>query len=161
MKPSYHLLKSCHYSSMEGRPSYKNIEEVYTEIGYDAAELVKQNHQYEHTCAIRMSLALLKAGMSFTGRLKIKDGELKGRYVEMGAMTLADELRKPHLFGKPSVFLNREKALKGIGNGKGVIFFHTIAGYGGGHIDLYEPVEICNSNCYFASAREIWFWLLN
>jgi len=160
MKLPYHVLKALHYSSDKDKPSFKTAEEVYEKIGYDHGELLKQNPQYENTCAIRMSLALMKAGVPFQGRLKIKTGRLKGRYVEPGAITLAEQLRKPHLFGKPLVFLERGKALKDIGDRKGIIFFHALA-FGGGHIDLYEPVESCNSFCFFAEAREIWFWPLD
>ena len=160
MKPSYHALKSVHYSSASSRPTFKSAEDVYREIGYDSVELVRQNPQYRDTCAVRMSLALLKTGVNITGRLRIKAGQFKGRSVEPGAKRLADELRKPHLFGAPEVFLGREQALKRIGSRKGVILFHGLGGGSGGHVDLYEPVEVCNSSCHFL-AREIWFWPLN
>ncbi|MCL1824701.1 MAG: type VI secretion system amidase effector protein Tae4 [Betaproteobacteria bacterium] len=160
MKPLYHVLKSGHYSSLEWMSSFKSKEDVYKEIGYYFDKLYAQNPQFENTCAIRMSLALLNANVHFNGRLLVKDGRFKGRFVEMGAIRLADELRRPHLFGKPQVFLDGAKALNDIGTQHGVIFFHTIPNYGGGHIDLYEPTGICNSGCYF-NARETWFWPLH
>jgi hypothetical protein len=86
MKPHYLILKSGHYSSDEDKPSFKSSEDVYKEIGYDRAELMARNPAYEHTCAIRMSLALLKAGIPFQGRLRIKEGQFKGSYVEPGAI---------------------------------------------------------------------------
>ena len=159
MKPLYQALKSGHYSSKRGNPSFKETADVYKEIGYDSVKLIAQNSQFANTCAIRMSLALLNVSVYFRGRLLIKDGRFKGRYVEPGAIRLADELRRHHSFGKPFVFLNRITAVKGIGNRHGVIFFHTIPSYGGGHIDLYEPIEMCNSDCFF-HARETWFWPL-
>ena len=159
MKPLYQALKSGHYSSTEGMTSYKSAKDIYKEIGYDLDELLVQDPNYYNTCAIRMSLALLKANVFFRGRLLVKDGRFKGRYVEPGAIRLADQLRMSHSFGKPFVFLDRINAIKGIGNRHGVVFFHTIPSYGGGHIDLYEPIEMCNSNCFF-HARETWFWPL-
>jgi len=159
MKPSYHVLKSHHYSS-SGGASYKNATDLFAEIGYDYNNLIKQSPQYGNTCAVRMSLALIKSGVAFIGRLIIKAGQFKGRSIEPGAKRLADELRKAHLFGAPEVFLGREQALKRIGSRKGVILFHGLGGGIGGHIDLIEPVMLCNSSCHF-SAREIWFWPLN
>lgn len=160
MKPSYLTLKVGHYSSDESNPSFKKTRNVYAEIGYDYDELVRQNPQYENTCAIRMSLALLNAGVSFAGRLPVKAGRFKGRLLEPGAVRLADELRRPLLFGKPQVYLRGIDAISKIGRNRGVVFFHTIESYGGGHIDLYEPIQICNSDCYFGLAREVWFWPL-
>ena len=160
MKPSYRILKLGHYSSRSSNPSFKEAEDIYTEIGYDGANFISRNAGYGNTCAIRMSLALLSVGIVFKGRFPVKAGRFKGRTLEQGAIRLADELRHPDLLGKPEVFLNHRGAIQKIGNRQGIIFFHTIAGYGGGHIDLYEPVETCNSDCYFSEAREIWFWPL-
>jgi len=165
MKPMFHVVKFFHYSSNPNNPSYKSAGDVFEEIGYDFEDLTKRSSQYNNTCAIRMSLALLKTGVVFSGRLRIKEGKFKGRSVEPGAKLLADELRKPHLFGKPMVFSKNtgveqlDKALKEIGPKKGIILFHAIYGGSGGHIDLYESSGVCNSDCYF-SAREIWFWPL-
>ena len=159
MKPSYSILKLGHYSSNANNPSFKEASAVYTDIGYDP-DYADRNPGYENTCAIRMSLALLSVGMVFEGRFPVKAGRFKGRSLEQGAIRLADKLRHPDLLGKPEVFLNHRGAIQKIGNRRGIVFFHTIAGYGGGHIDLYEPVETCNSDCYFSGAREIWFWPL-
>ena len=109
-----------------------------------------------------MSLALLKTGIPFTGRLKIKAGQFKGKYIELGAKLLADQLMKPRAFGRPSVYKPTDFKSKAFGK-KGVVLFHKISNYGGGHIDLIEPSNlsfVCNSGCYF-SCREIWFWQLH
>lgn len=90
MKPLYSTLKSKHSSSNELNLSYLDKKKLYEEIGYDIDNLVKQNPGYENTCAIRMSLALIKAGISFTGRLQVKSGQYKGRTIEPGAKLLAD-----------------------------------------------------------------------
>lgn len=76
MKPAYSILKSNHYSSEFTSPSYVSSEALYKEIGYDINDLKKQNAGYANTCATRMSLALIKSGVNFDGRLKIKDGYL-------------------------------------------------------------------------------------
>ena len=161
MKPYYSKLKHNHYSSHSESSKYKNPQDVYAEIGYDLRKLIRQNQAYQNTCAVRMSLALLKTGVPFTGRLKIKAGQFKGKYIEPGAKLLADQLMKPRAFGRPSVYKPNDFKSKVSGK-KGVVLFHKISNYGGGHIDLIEPSNlsfVCHSSCYF-SCKEIWFWPL-
>lgn len=114
-----------------------------------------------NTCATRVSLALLKTGISFAGRLPVKAGPYKGKKVETGAKLLADQLMRPDVFGRPELFKPSEFLSK-VGSRKGVVLFWKITGYGGGHIDLIDiqsKVAVCNSACYFQS-KEIWFWEL-
>ncbi|MDR1424699.1 MAG: type VI secretion system amidase effector protein Tae4 [Azoarcus sp.] len=157
--PSFTTLKDNHYSSNINSQDHKKAADVYQEIGYDYEELLLQNDQYKNTCAVRMSLALLKSDVRFghpISRLEIKSGHYKGRFVATGAKTLADELRKPTVLGEP---LTGKKAEEVIKAKKGIVFFHGITGYGGGHIDLIEPGRVCHSDCYFDEGyREIWFW---
>jgi hypothetical protein len=161
MVASFSTLKSNHYSSNVYSSDFKDKKEVYKEIGYGYETLVKQNGQYENTCAVRMSLALLKSNIHFdtpVSRLTIKEGTYKGRFVATGAKTLADELRKPNSLGEPKTGTNAEKAMETM---NGVVLFHRIPGYGGGHIDLVEAGKICHSDCYFsAKLGELWFWPL-
>lgn len=77
MKPLYRQLKSSHYSSDYSSSGYLAAEAVYAEIGYELDALLKQNPGYANTCAVRMSLALLKAGISFKGRLPIKKAPIR------------------------------------------------------------------------------------
>jgi len=154
-KPVFARLKANHYSSNQ-----VDAEEVYKEIGYDFEKLFNQNGEYGNTCAVRMSLALIKTGIRFgtpISRLQIKEGTYKGQFVGTGAKTLADELRKPTSLGKP---LTGDKAEEAIKTKKGIVLFHNIPGYGGGHIDLIEPGKICHSSCHFGS-KEVWFWPLD
>jgi hypothetical protein len=104
MKPTYKILKSNHYSSNYQSDTYLDEVSLYKEIGYNIADLEKQNQGYINTCATRMSLALLKSGVQFSGRLIIKEGSLKGKYIEPGAKLLADQLSLPHVFGKPKIY---------------------------------------------------------
>jgi hypothetical protein len=162
VKPSFSTLKTYHYSSTPGNSSYKSGADVYAEIGYDIDDLIKQDPGYENTCAVRMSLALIKAGVHFSGRIKIKAGDHKGEKIEPGAKRLGDELSKEAVFGKPDFSGDPKKAVDAIGQKKGVVLFVKITGYDGGHIDLIEPInalQTCNSNCYF-NCREAWFWEL-
>jgi hypothetical protein len=162
MKPLYSILRNNHYTSDIHRSDYVSGETLYSELGYDQKALIKQNSGYKNTCATRMSLALIKSGVSFHGRLTIKGGQHKGRTFEPGAKLLADQLAKPHALGKPQVFTAGDAAAKLAGK-KGVVFFWKIDGYGGGHIDVIESTNsahVCNSACYFAS-KEVWFWPLD
>lgn len=160
MKIHYSQLKNNHYSSNTNSANYLSAEGVYEEIGHSYNELVKQNPGYENTCAIRMSLALLKSGISFKGRLKINAGKYQGRYIETGAKLLADQLSLAGVFGKPEIFKPADAFSKV--SRKGVVFFSKIAGYGGGHVDLIETSsfgQVCHSNCY-PLCKEVWFWEL-
>jgi len=51
-----------------------------------------------------MSLALIKSGVNFVGRLKIRDGLYKGKLVEPGAKLLADQLMRFSVFSRPEVY---------------------------------------------------------
>ena len=145
MKVGYAILKENHYSSHKTSSSYKSEQDVYKEIGYDFDGLIKQNSAYVNTCAVRMSLALIKSGVDFVGRLKIKDGPYKGKTIEPGAKLLADQLARPALFGRPDVFAPRD-AITRLSGKKGVVLFWKIAGYGGGHIGGCKSVCV-NGHC--------------
>lgn len=162
MKPAYAALKANQFSSNKYSPNFMGGEELYKLIGYDIEELRKQNPGYINTCAVRMSLALIKSGAQFSGRLKIKAGPYKGRMIEPGAKLLADQLAKPQLLRKPEL-LSPSNAVASLSGKQGIVLFWKITGYGGGHIDLIETsstVQVCNSACYFSS-KEIWFWPLS
>jgi hypothetical protein len=150
MKILYSTLINNHYTSDPGRSDYVSGETLYSEIGYSQAELVKENPAYENTCATRMSLALIKAGIPFQGRLKVKAGKYTGKTFEPGAKLLADQFALPSLLEKPEIFRGVDISAKLSGK-KGVVFFWKIDNYGGGHIDLIAPinnVQVCNSACY-------------
>lgn len=162
MKPTFQTLKSNHYSSEPGNKNYKSAADLYAEVGYNLVDLIKQNPGYANTCATRMSLALMKSGVAFTGRLIIKAGVLKNKKIETGAKLLADQLLLAHVFGRPEM-LDPSKASGLVADRKGLIFFWKITGYDGGHIDLIETsnkLQICNSHCYF-NCKEVWFWELS
>ena len=161
MKPAYAKLKQHHYSSNELAAGFVDAEALFKEIGYDYKKLMEQDPAYANTCAVRMSLALIKSGVEFVGRLKIKDGTYKGKTFEPGAKLLADQLASPAVLGRPELIPPAD-AMTRLRGKKGIILFWKITGYGGGHIDLIEvstTVHVCNSACYFSS-KEIWFWPL-
>jgi hypothetical protein len=163
VKPSYEALKRHHNSGQFYKPGYVSDEAVYQELGFELAELLKLNASYKNTCATRMSVALLKAGVSVQGRLKIRSGNLAGKSVEPGAKLLADQLARPGVFGAPTIFQRPAGTPAALKGQKGVIFFWKLASSGIGHIDLVETAnstQVCNSSCFFA-CQEIWFWPLH
>ncbi|WP_368300294.1 T6SS effector amidase Tae4 family protein [Kluyvera sichuanensis] len=163
MKPSFSELKRNHSSSTIGSPDFVESEDFYASIGYDKGKL---GTQFENTCAARMSVALIKSGVKFKGRLlPIKEGKWKGWSIETGAKNLADILSQPAVFGQPKIWRDPAKFQAELGKKRGVVFFWKIDGYSGGsgsHIDLIEPTSagaICHSHCYF-TCKQIWFWEL-
>lgn len=162
MKPIFLTLQKNHYSSDSTNSSYVSAESLYSELGYELSALIKENPGYANTCATRMSLALLKSGVSFSGRLKIKTGDYKGKMIEPGAKLLADQLLKPTVFGKALILPDATKATDILRKKQGVVFFWKITGYDGGHIDLIQSTDtdqLCHSHCYF-DCKEVWFWEL-
>lgn len=162
MKPNFITLKANYYSSNELNTNYVDKKRLYEEIGYDIEALIRQNAGYANTCATRVSLALIKSGVHFAGRLKIKKGGHEGRSIEPGAKLLADQLSRSSVFGRPQI-LPPDEAIRRLRDKKGVVFFWKVVGYGGGHIDLIETVDtvqVCNSACYFSS-QEVRFWPLD
>jgi len=162
MKPTFAALKANHYSSNKYHPSFLDSEDLYASLGYKLESLLLENQGYINTCAVRMSFALIKSGVAFVGRLKIKEGQYKGRMIEPGAKLLADQLARPQVFGRPEI-ISPASAVSRLNGKKGVILFWKIIDYDGGHIDLIEAsttAQTCNSACYFSS-QEIWFWPLS
>jgi hypothetical protein len=131
-------------------------------LGWD--DLIK-NAAYENTCAIRMSLALIRSGVHVPGgRIPIKLGLHKGKMIEPGQARLSEILSQPSMLGKPEKFGNANMEA-GIGDRTGIVsFFHLIPGiYDHGHIDVVSPmlggIRACGTDCYWTS-KEVWFWPL-
>ncbi|MCA8321920.1 T6SS effector amidase Tae4 family protein [Burkholderia cepacia] len=142
-------------------PGNKTVsrEALFQELGWQ--DLI-QNPSYANTCAIRISVALVKSGITLRGGLVIQKGPHRGRRIEAGQARLAKMLAEPAYFGKAEVF-RRDDAVTGIASRKGMAAFWNIPGYmngRGGHIDLIDGARaICGSDCYW-TASEMWFWPL-
>lgn len=153
MKPGYQALRAVY-------PRKDSREELFGGIGW--GDLVN-NRAYWDTCAIRMSIALLRAGVLLPGaRMGSKAGPTKGHRIEPGQAKLSRILRA--VWGEPEVYKNEDAARTGIGRRYGVASFFKIEGHDGGHIDLIQMGEngflSCARACYF-SAVTIWFWPLD
>jgi hypothetical protein len=162
MRPPFAALERGYHSSDPAHPSYLDGRSVYARIGLDLDAFVGDDPAYVNTCAVRMSIALLEAGVRFAGRIRIRSGPHRGQHIEPGAKLLADQLARPAVFDRPE-FLEPASASRRIAARRGLIFFHKIRGYGGGHLDLIEPrtrIPVCASHCYF-DCKEVWFWELD
>ncbi|HAT30780.1 MAG TPA: hypothetical protein DCW29_07995 [Janthinobacterium sp.] len=157
MKPAFKLL-AHNYSSSNTVAK----RELFEEIGWD--DLI-DNPGYDNTCAIRVSLALIKSGVALPGRIAIKKGPFAGARIETGQGKLSHMLTTPGFLGKPETFAGGA-AEDGIGARQGSLSFWRIPDYlngNGGHIDIVWPGadggDMCGSGCYWNSA-EVWFWEL-
>lgn len=154
-RPSYALLQ-LHY------PSSQKVKanELFQMIGHPEKA---HDPLWQNTCAIRVSLALLGAGVSIpAGFLYVKTGKYKGRSLEIKQEALAAFLERE--WGEPEKFataLMKER----VADRCGVIRFLNLWGpYDPqGHIDLVAPDQwnrlMCQGSCY-PHAVEVWFWPL-
>jgi hypothetical protein len=155
MKPAFIAIQSGYPSTLEVPRAA-----LFQEIGW--SDLVN-NFNYTNTCAIRVSVALLKAGVAFPGRMRINTGRFKGRRIEPGQGRLSLVLAR--LWGAPEKYQGGAAAEKAIGGRKGVVSFwrlHPNLGDTQGHIDIVSGHvgELkCGNACYWGSS-EVWFWPL-
>lgn len=80
------------FSALERNyPKHDSIDTAqwFQEVGWD--ELIN-NSAYANTCAIRMSLALIKVSVPIHGRIAIKKGPFKGQRIEPGQASLSKML---------------------------------------------------------------------
>lgn len=152
---------------MKAYPRKRDIDHdaLFRLLGWN--ELIK-NPAYANTCAIRVSLALLRSGVHIPGgRIPIKIGTNKGKRIEPGQAKLSMILARPAMLGTPEKFSGGPAMLDGIGQRSGIVsFFRLIPGvYEGGHIDIVSPLLggagalACGTDCYWTS-KEVWFWPL-
>jgi len=143
-------------------------DELFDYLGWGD---LKDDRTYENTCAIRLSLCLIKSGVLVPGRMKIKKGPFKGRMIEPGQVRLSNLLISPQLFGAPQKFKRSDRD-RVIADQQGIISFMRIPAYIidgalSGHIDLVRHGKFlylwdtldCREDCYWHS-QEFWFWPL-
>lgn len=149
---------------MHNYPRARDVphDNLFQLIGWD--DLIK-NPSYANTCATRVSLALIRSGVTIPdARMAIKTGPHKGKKIEPGQAKLSAILSRPSMLGQPEKF-SFPRMEDGIGNRSGIVsFFKLVPGVAdGGHIDIVSPmlggIRACGTNCYW-SANEVWFWPL-
>lgn len=143
------------------------LEELWQWLGYP--ENVKDIN-FSNTCAVRMSLALLGAGLPSPGSYPVKAGKYKGRSIETKQRKLSNWLARE--LGGPEKFKSGLEAQKAIGTRRGIISFFQLHGPTDrqGHISIVAADrwqmfrcgperEDSPTGCYWNSV-EIWFWAL-
>lgn len=173
MKPAFRTLWS-HYPQSR----LWSREKLFRDIGWDS--LIKDS-AYKNTCAIRLSIALQKSGISISSSAGMSGlkGYMKGKAIEIRQDKLSEQLSQ--LWGKPEE-LPKLKVENAIGDKDGVISFFKIPGYHvgnglGGHIDIVDGRDfakqsflyfwhrtvdlqsVCGSSCYW-NAGKVLFWEL-
>jgi hypothetical protein len=135
-------------------------EELYQWIGYP--ENIN-NANFDNTCAIRVSLALLGAGFPSPGAYPVKAGTYEGKSIET-KQRLLNKFLVRHL-GKPEEFKGGQEAQVKIGTRRGFISFFQLNGPTDtqGHIDLVSVDSWgyfrCEDGCFWGSVT-VWFWPL-
>lgn len=125
---------------------------------------------FQNTCAIRLSMALLGAGLPNPGIWPVLDGKFKGRAIETKQRKLSTWLAR-HL-AQPEKYKGGAAAKIGVGARHGIISFFQLHGPtdNQGHIDIimmdrWNKYQRCGSSnddaggCYW-DAVDVWFWPL-
>jgi hypothetical protein len=142
--------------------------EIFHWIGYP--ENI-QDANFDNTCAIRLSMALLGAGFPNPGTYPVKAGKFKGRMIETKQRKLSHWLARQ--LGQPEKYDGGSAAKAGIGARRGIVSFFKLHGStdNQGHIDIVMPdrwgyFRCGHENedskvytCYWDSV-EVWFWPL-
>lgn len=130
---------------------------------------LKTDPKYDNTCAIRMSLCLIRNKVDLPGRIKIKNNPYKDKLIEPGQVKLTNILASPRFLGEPQKF-KLEKRDEILRDKQGIVSFMKIPSYVvdgalSGHIDLVKHGKflffwntlLCPSGCHW-NAQEFWFW---
>lgn len=154
MKPSYSIVRRNYYL-----PNRVDRQELFAEIGHPG---LGKSPAWVNTCAIRLSLALVKSDVVLPGHMVIQLGKYKGRRIEQNVVRLAGYLTT--LYGKPEEWDNGSDASAYIGARRGIVAFFALTGPidDSNHIDLVSPTESsskCANACYWR-ATKFQFWQL-
>lgn len=154
-KPMFGIVRRNFY-----RAQVVKRPELFAEIGHPELARIPA---WANTCAIRLSLALVKAGVVLPGRMVIRAGKHKGKRIEQNVVRLSRYLTE--LYGAPEEWSNGSDASAYIGTRRGILAFFALYGMateGENHIDLVSPnegTEKCASACYWGASK-FQFWQL-
>lgn len=154
---------------------YTSRDTLYPYLGWGKDAAMMTSKDWENTCAIRLSVCLIRCGMAFAeapiGALVghgCADKRLRGKAVVIGFDRLAKMLKKR--WGDPKVLPNVTE--QDLNNQKGVVAFYGLPSGYRGHIDIIRDTAMpwtfqgssgdstsyeFGSGSYFGS-REAWFW---
>jgi hypothetical protein len=155
MKPPPYVLLRMNYPDPFNVPP----EELWRWIGHSEKIL---DSAWRNTCAIRMSLALLGAGIYLPhGFLTVQAGKYRGQPIEIKQEVLANQLVR--IWGEPEKF-GAALLHESVGDRRGVIRFVGLWGPFDpqGHIDLMSHDVhhrvACEGSHVYQHAVECWFW---
>lgn len=157
-------MRPMYASLVKGYPSRASVPAaaLFAEIGWDE---LAQHKRDADTCAVRISLALVRAGARIPGRVNVSSGRFKGQRIEPLQTRLSLLLTHTSLLGRPEVYLGGKLAEAGIGQRRGIVSYwcREAGTRPQGHIDIVGPDAAetlgCGVLCY-REASEIWFWPL-
>ncbi|WP_370661676.1 T6SS effector amidase Tae4 family protein [Massilia aquatica] len=136
-------------------------DELYGSIGH---EKLAKDFNWDNTCAVRVSLALIASGVRVPGHMRVNAGRYKGRLFQPGQAKLSDFLARPTVLGKPEIYTTSVSALMAVRGRTGIISFFGLLGGTDtqGHIDIVFPGgdyadPTCGNSCYWSS-NTVWFW---
>jgi RHS repeat-associated protein len=163
--PSFSTLESNYPMPYETRPDRTPIDPRKP-----LDELTGENFKYFNQCAIRMSIALIKSGVSLAGAKNISNpgGQTYASGNIIGALNLATFL-KEKVLGNPAVYDGSKQNVESLISGKtGIIFFQNFEEDDGNgnifrswsntHIDLWNKDNIKGNFDTPFDAIRIWFW---
>jgi hypothetical protein len=161
-RPSYAALAAGY--QRKSRVGFRGVDQaaLYESIGHPE---FSGDPRMENTCATRVSLALLAAGIApAPGNLTVLAGKFARQRIETNQKALSKFLKQR--LGLPEVYKSGYEAWQKIRPRRGIVSFFHITGAAWdnqGHIDLVEPAAMedlqCVGACYWSST-EVWFWPL-
>jgi hypothetical protein len=139
------------------KPVYQVVENNYPADRFPCDQTTQGGAlAWENQCAIRMSIALVGAGVGLSG---YRDPKCKHGHAR-GAESLANFLWRA--WGRPRIFRSAVSARSHVAARQGVIFFKDIEGFRGGrgdHIDIWDGVQTRTGE-YFERSTQTWFFEL-
>ena len=157
MKPKFASLLSGYPSRSAVPPAA-----LFAEIGWQAPA---ESKRWADTCAVRVSLALVRAGARIPGPVNVSSGRFKGQRIETAQTRLALLLTHASLLGRPEIYHDGALAEAAIGQRRGIVSYwcREPGQRQRGHIDIVGPDSAdtlgCGAACY-RDAAQVWFWAL-
>ncbi len=149
-------MKPLFASVANGFPSRSMVPPaaLFAEIGWDDQPPAQQQAD---DCAVRISMALLKAGTRIPGRINVSKGRYRGLRVEPGPVKLSLLMTHPAMLGQPERFKSGQAAIQAIGARHGIVSYWQCDDQGVecNHIELVE-----GARASYGNASEVWFWQL-
>jgi hypothetical protein len=148
------------------KADYPSRTELYTYLGWSKIKPMMESKEWENTCAIRVSVCLIRCGMTFNtppiGAMvqnSCPDKKLRGQAVILGFKRMAEILKAK--WGDPEVV--KPVSVATMNDKKGMVVFWKLNGGYPGHIDLLRDTKAGEEfeGEYGSAAYEAesgWYW---